>query len=196
MKRMRRTPRSYVRWGAAMKAQTREITGLFGRLSDLREVGFASFLLLAVALIAGLAALGGGAIDLRGGARVEVAIAVAGLICVIGIATGSLRVPRTRVWIPVLLLGAFAAWSALSMVWSVAPDGSWLAANRAIAYCAAAAIVLLAASSVRESPSLAAVGLVGFALVVALVALSGKIAPGISIGPLELDPGGRFSRLS
>ena len=48
----------------------------------------------------------------------------------------------------------------------------------------------------RESPTLAAVGLVGFAVAVAVVALSGKIAPGISIGPLELDPGGRFSRLS
>ena len=179
-----------------MRVQKREITGLPGRLSDLREVGLASFLLLAIALVAGLAAIGGGAIDLRGGARVEVAIAVAGLICVIGIATGALRVPRTRVWIPVLLLGAFAAWSALTMIWSVAPDGSWLAANRAIAYCAAAAIVLVAASSVRESPSLAAVGLVCFAVAVALFALGGKIAPGISIGPLELDPGGRFSRLS
>ena len=145
---MRRTTRSYVRWGAAMRVLKREMTGLSGRLSDLREVGLASFLLLAVALVAGLAAIGGGAIDLRGGARVEVTIAVAGLISVIGIATGALRVPRTRVWIPVGLLGAFAAWSALSMIWSVAPDGSWLAANRAIAYCAAAAIVLVAASSV------------------------------------------------
>lgn len=179
-----------------MRVQTRETGGLSASMSTLREVGLPALLLFGVGVVAGLAALGGGAIDLRGGARVEVAIAVATLVTVLGIAAGALRVPRTRVWIPVVALGAFAAWSALSIEWSVSPDGSWLAANRAVAYCAVAAVVLVAAAAVRDAPSIAAVGLVGFAVLIALVALSGKVAPGIDIGPLELDPGGRFSRLS
>src|SRR3954453_13673006 len=54
---------------------------------------------------------------------------------------GSLR-PRTTTagWWGIGLLTAFAAWSALTVLWSVAPDRTWLEANRALSYALVAAL--------------------------------------------------------
>ena len=40
-------------------------------------------------------------------------------------------------WLGIALLTAFGAWCAITMLWSVAPDQSWLEANRSLAYALA-----------------------------------------------------------
>lgn len=145
---------------------------------------------------AGFAAFSGGAIAPPAESRLQVLIAAVALLCAGGFAAGSpwpRRAPAA--WAGVALLSAFAVWSALSLIWSAAPDESWIAANRAFAYVAVAALALAAAGSTRGAPALAAVGLASVALLVAAYALGGKLAPGFHLGPLDLDPGDRFARL-
>lgn len=147
-------------------------------------------------VVAAVAAFDGGAVAVSAAARAEVAVAVAGLVVVVGLCAGVLRAPRDRLaWAGVGALAALAAWSAVSISWSIAPDESWLAANRAIAYAVFAGAALVAAASMRDAPTATAIGLTGVALVVALYALGGKLAPELSLGPLGLDPGDRFPRL-
>jgi hypothetical protein len=160
---------------------------------------FAPSQLLLLALVATAAAValtGGGIADAPAG-RFEVAVAAVGLACGLAVTAGAVRPGRMPLaWAGVVLLAAFAAWCALSVTWSVLPDASWIAANRALAYAVIAAVALAAASTAPNAAALTALGLFAAGLLVALVALAGKLNPGIHIGPLDLDPGARFSRLS
>jgi len=158
--------------------------------------GVGTWLLGLLVLAVALAAFGGGAIELPVESRLQVAIAALGLTCGVGVAAGALHAPRVPLaWAGAVLLAGFAVWSALSVTWSAAPDLSWVAANRAIAYAAVVAIALIAAASTREAPTMVAVGLASVTAIVALYALGGKILPGLHLGPFDLDPGGRFARL-
>ncbi len=154
-------------------------------------------LLLALLGTAAVVALTGGGIADAPGARFELAMAAIGLLCALSLAAGAIRPGRTPLaWGGVVLLAAFAAWCALSVGWSVLPDASWIAANRALAYAIVAAVALAAGAAAPNAAALTALGLFGAGMLVALFALAGKLAPGIHLGPLALDPGGRFSRLS
>src|SRR5919202_5324468 len=84
--------------------------------------------------------------------------------------------PRTTPagWLGVALLGAFAIWCAVSMAWSVAPDQSWLEANRALTY----ALVVVLAFGIGHRIEQVALGWLVVATAVALYALAGKAAPG------------------
>ena len=94
------------------------------------------------------------------------------------------------------LLASFAAWSALSISWSISPDQSWLEANRALAYGVVAALALVLGSSLPRAAERAALGYLAIATLVALYALGGKLAPWLEIpGILDLDHADRFSRL-
>jgi O-Antigen ligase len=77
-------------------------------------------------------------------------------------------------WIGAALLLAFAAWSAITMLWSIAPDQSWLEANRAFAYAIAVVLALAVGAHVERI----ATGWLVVATAVALYALAGKVAPG------------------
>lgn len=153
--------------------------------------------LLALLVVAGCyAGFANGAIAIPNATRLQVGIAAIGLACGLGIAAGALRAGRAPLaWTGVALLAGFALWSAVSAAWSAAPDETWLAANRAIAYATVAAVAIIAASSTRNAQSTVAVGLTAAALLVALYALGGKIAPEIHIGAINLDPGSEFSRV-
>src|SRR4051794_29920774 len=88
--------------------------------------------------------------------------------------------PRTtrEGWVGIAFLGGFGAWCALSMVWSVAPDQSWLEANRSLAYALTALLAIgLGATSPRAIERIA-MGWLLVATAVALYALAGKVAPG------------------
>lgn len=153
--------------------------------------------LLVVLVFAGLfAAFNNGATSIPQESRLQVGIAATGLVCGIGLAAGGLWAGRAPLaWSGVALLGGFGLWSALSASWSAAPDESWLAANRTIAYAVVVAVAIVAASNTRDAPQRIAVGIAGAALLVALYALGGKILPGFHLFGLDLNPGDEFARV-
>src|SRR4051812_12661865 len=143
--------------------------------------------ILALALLAACAyaAFAHGAVGIPDESWLQIGLYVAGL-CAAGawLARGS--GPRTSRdgWLGIALLTAFGAWCALTMLWSVAPDQSWLEANRSLSY---ALVVVLAAGLGTVSPAAIqriALGWLLVASAVALYALAGKVAPG-AIAPDE-----------
>lgn len=132
----------------------------------------------ASALVLGGALLRGGGSSARplfwiGGAAVAVAAAwlaaiLAGLVPrpALGRAGAAL----------VLLLSGYAAWTAVTIVWSIEPDRSWDSFNRSVAYFAVLGLGILAGSVRRSAALLAAL----FALTLAW-ALATAVVP--TIGP-------------
>jgi hypothetical protein len=158
--------------------------------------GLGPWLLALLVLAGGYAAFANGAIAIPNETRLQLGIAAIGLSCGLGLAAGVLRAGRSPLlWAGVGLLAAFGLWSAISALWSAAPDESWVAANRAIAYAAVAAVAAVAACSSRGAQQTVAIGLAAVSLLVALYALGGKIAPELHLGGFSLDPGGEFSRV-
>jgi hypothetical protein len=106
-----------------------------------------------------------------------------------------LRAPALA-WAGCALLAAFAAWSALSLLWSVSPDDTWTSANRAFAYALVALLAIAAGASHARAVERLAVGYLIVAVLVALYAFGGKATPGIHIpGLFDLDQTRDISRL-
>jgi O-Antigen ligase len=153
-------------------------------------------LLAGVLATAAFAAFDGGAVEVAAQARLQAVAAVLALVSVFGLLTERLTWDGAPLaWLGIALLAAYAAWCGLSILWSVAPDASWAGANRALTYAVLAAVALVAASSTPRPQEAVAAGLAIVCTSVAAYALLGKIAPGIHVGPLDLDPGNRFARL-
>lgn len=87
------------------------------------------------------------------------------------------------------LLLATAAWSGLSILWSVAPDRSWTELNRTLVYGAFLAVGLLFGASSSRGSRRAAQVLVGALGAAVLWALAGKAVPAL------FEDGGRVARL-
>ncbi len=87
------------------------------------------------------------------------------------------------------LLLATAAWSGLSIAWSVAPDLSWVELNRTLVYVAFLAVGLLLGAGPREPAKLAAAALTLAFGAGVVWALAGKAIPAI------FPDGGRAARL-
>ena len=105
------------------------------------------------------------------------------------------RAPRTAWW-GVAALALFAAWSGLSLAWSIAPDRTWEELNRAIAYALAAGLGLALGASVPRAVERAATGWLIAACLVALYALGGKVLPGFHVHPFfDLDHTAVVARL-
>jgi hypothetical protein len=153
--------------------------------------------LLGLLVFAGIyAAFNNGATSIPQESRLQVGIAATGLVCGVGLSAGALRGGRAPLaWLGVALLGGFALWSALSTIWSAAPDQSWIAANRAVAYAVVTAVAVAAASSTRTAPRNVAVAIAAAALLVALYALGGKLVPGLHFASFDLNPGDEFARV-
>lgn len=165
-------------------------------LPALQAPGYPGWLLLGVLGVIAYAAFANGATAVEEESRVQIALAGGLIGCGIGVAIGELGAARSRLgWGAVGLLAAFAVFCALSEGWSIAPDESWTAANRAAEYAALLTIVLIVAPSVPRAPEWALGGFLVIALGVALYALGGKIAPTVSLGPIDLDHASQFSRL-
>src|SRR3954447_2426741 len=143
------------------------------------------------------AAFADGAIALPMEARLQVGIAALTLLAIAALLFGrGMRASSTTSgWAGLALLLGFAAYSGLSLSWSIAPDGSWGELNRALAYVLVAAVGLVVGSSVPRALERAAVALVVIATAVALYALAGKAIPGVHIGPLDFNHTAFFSRL-
>ncbi len=158
--------------------------------------GYAGWLLALLFACVAYAGFANGATSIPEETRVQIAIALGILAAGVGLVTGAVGVARSpAAWAGVGLLGLFALVSAISVIWSLAPDNGWLAANRAAAYTAVVAIALIAAPSVRRAPQLALTGYLLVTVAVALYALGGKLFPELSIGPIDLDHASDFSRL-
>jgi hypothetical protein len=142
------------------------------------------------------AAFANGAAAIHEESRVQVALAAALLIAATGFATGALGVARSAgAWAGAGVLAGFALFCAISVSWSIAPDLSWIAANRAAEYAALVAVLLVAAPSLYRAPEWALAAFVGLTVCVAVYALGGKVLPQLSIGPVDLDQASQFSRL-
>ena len=154
---------------------------------------------LVVALVAACtyAVFAHGAAGLPDEPRLQVGIA---LVC-IGTAVGwlfsrtlSLRAP-TEAWIGVGLLGGFALWCAISLLWSVAPDATWTGVNRALAYTLVVVLAIAAGSSAPRAIERVATGWLCVAVACALYALGGKFIPGVNVLGVEFDHTSVASRL-
>jgi tetratricopeptide (TPR) repeat protein len=158
--------------------------------------GLAGWLSILIFCCLVYAAFADGAAAIQEESRVQVGLAVALLIAAAGLATGALGIARSALaWAGAGALACFALFCAISVTWSVAPDLSWIAANRAAEYTALVAVLLVAAPSLYRAPQWALGAFVGLALCVAAYALGGKVLPQLSIGPVDLDQASQFSRL-
>jgi O-antigen ligase len=155
---------------------------------------------LGIAIAAALvyAAFASGATGHPEEGRLEIGVIVISLGALAGLLyRRSLRfAPSPGAAAGLMLLLGLAAWSALSITWSIAPDDSWLEANRVLAYALVVALGLCLGSSLPGAVEKVALGWVAIALLVAFYALAGKIAPWLEIpGIVDFDQTSRFSRL-
>jgi hypothetical protein len=143
--------------------------------AGLAALAAAAFLLAGATLFFGAGTSGGRLLWLGGGAWA--------LLAVWGAAAAAGRVPAPRPGRPGIVVLAcllgLALWMGVSIAWSDAPDRSWDALNRGLAYTALAGVGLCVGAAARRRP--AVVGgslalLVGAALGWALL---GKVFPGL-----------------
>ena len=165
---------------------------------DRRDARRATALLVALVLTCLLASFDDGGIGLPEETRLQVVLAAIALwASALWLAAGSLRPAATRLaWIGVALLVAFAAWSALSLLWSIQPDRTWQAANRALAYALVVVLGIAVGSSAPRALERFAVGWLLAATVVATYALGGKLVPGVDLlGLVDFDHAAQLARL-
>jgi hypothetical protein len=155
-------------------------------------------LIVGLILACAYAAFAQGATSLPQETRLQVLVAaltLAGAVAWLGTGAHPPLVSRTGL-LGIGLLGAFAAWCGLSLLWSVAPADTWVELNRSIDYALVAALALAAASRVTAPAELAARGLLAVALAAALYALGGKVIPWVHVpGLFDLNQTALFSRL-
>lgn len=152
--------------------------------SSLRRPTAAGTLVLGLLALLAYAAFAHG--GLRSSTELRIQVAVAAIAAIAGIAwiwTGSLRfyAPSTALAGLVALLG-FAVWSGVSLLWSVAPDQTWIEVNRDLTYVLALGLAMLAGASHRRAVELVATGFLALALLVTVYALGQKVVPGLHVG--------------
>ncbi len=144
------------------------------------------------------AAFAHGAVAAGDEERLQLAITgVAVVSAIVGLWKGglTLRAPRAG-WVAVALLAAFAFWSGASLLWSVAPDQTWIECNRAITYLIVLGLAIALGSSHPQASRVVAEGFVVVVLLVTGYALGQKLLPGVRLGGvLDLDRTGTLPRL-
>ena len=94
------------------------------------------------------------------------------------------------------LLAGYAVWSALSVLWSISPDQTWIEVNRVITDTLVVVLGVVIATSYGRAVELVAVGFVGVALAATLYALGEKVLPGLyPAGVFIVNQGGAIPRL-
>ena len=154
---------------------------------------------LAVALLVAClyAAFAHGAVASAAEERLQLGLAVIALAAAVAWSRRrlSLRAPG-RLWLAVGLLAAFAFWSGVTVLWSVAPDRTWTECNRVMTYALVLVLAIAVGASLRNAPTRIADGLALVSLAVALSALAQKLVPGVHVsGLFSLDQTGTLPRL-
>jgi hypothetical protein len=143
---------------------------------------------LTAALIAAVlyAAFDGGAQSYPAEARLQVAIAVlAALAGARWLCGGGLRVTAPRLaWAGMAMMAAFAVWSGITVLWSVAPNQTWIELNRALAYAVVLALSVAAGASHPRVVGLIARGFTAVVLAVTAYSVGQKLLPGLHIDGL------------
>jgi hypothetical protein len=164
------------------------------------RVGGSLPLLIGAALLVAIlyAAFGHGAVTRSTDTRVELVVAGLSAVAALGwLWVGALRLsaPRTAM-LGAGLLAAYACWSGLSVIWSVAPDASWIEVNRVATYALVVALGIAIGASHRRGVELVAKGFVVAALAVTIYALGQKVVPGLHVaGVFDLNQTGPLPRL-
>jgi hypothetical protein len=153
---------------------------------------------VALLLVCLYAAFDHGAVGAVGDERVQLALAVVGVVAAAAwLLNGALtlRAPAI-VWTAVVLLAAFAVWSGVTLAWSVAPDQTWSECNRAIAYVLFLVMAITVGSSYARALERVSAGFLIIALGVAAYALGQKLLPGVHLDDIvHLDQTGFETRL-
>jgi O-antigen ligase len=108
--------------------------------------------------------------------------------------TLSVRAPL-EAWIGVGLLAGFAIWCAVTLLWSVAPDNTWAALNRGVAYTLVVVLAIAAGSSAPRAIERVAYGWLLVAVACVLYALAGKVMPGVHVLGVDFNHTAVASRL-
>src|SRR5258706_13456413 len=151
--------------------------------------------LLATALYAAFAR---GAIDIPDETRLQVLLSALALgAAAAWLAPASLRARApASAWWGLALLFAFGAWSALSLIWRVAPAQTWGELNRALEYALVVALALAVGSTGQRALNRFTFGWLLVASLVALYAIGGKVAPSLHVaGLFDLNHTAVLSRL-
>jgi hypothetical protein len=111
--------------------------------------------------------------------------------------TGTVRLAAPRAaWAGIALLGAFAVWSGISVLWSITPDLTWIEFNRVVSYGLVVLISLAISSSLPNPIRFIVPALLGLIVIVSLYGLGQKLLPGLHVaGLLDLNQTGRVARL-
>ncbi|MDX6668654.1 MAG: hypothetical protein QOK04_2034, partial [Solirubrobacteraceae bacterium] len=161
-----------------------ELDGLF--VGRKRTPAPATALVGALLAVVAFAAFAHGATHVRSEGPLQAGVA---LVFVIATAVWlwhgrlALAVPATA-WTGLALLAAFTVWTGITLAWSVAPDRTWIELNRAIAYVLIVLLAFAAGSWHERALEQVTIGYLCLAVVVALYALGGKIAPGLHLDGL------------
>ncbi|MGI8863244.1 MAG: hypothetical protein ACR2JH_02415, partial [Solirubrobacteraceae bacterium] len=137
--------------------------------------------LLAAALLALVlyAAFSHGAVGSPAEPRLQVVLAA--IAAVAGGAwlwSGTLRFSASRRAVAGIgLLGAFAVWSAVTLLWSVAPDNTWLELNRTLTYVIVLVLAVALGASTGRAVGLISEGFLLVAMAVTLYGLGQKLVP-------------------
>ncbi len=161
--------------GTAARPGARDVAETSSRAATLL-VGALSLLLL-------YTAFDHGATSVAAQARVQTALsAMAVAAAVAWIWSGALRFSARPTAVAGLLsLAAFALWSGVSVLWTIAPDQTWLELNRALTYVLALGLALVVGASHRRSMELLANAALLVVLAVTVYALGQKLLPGVHV---------------
>jgi len=160
--------------------------------------GAPSALLVALLLLVLYAAFAHGADSDPAEARVQVGLSVLGALA--GVAwlwSGTIRVAaRPLALAGMALLAGFALWSGVTLLWSVAPDQTWLEFNRDLGYVIVLALAFAVGASHRHALERVATGYLLVALAVTVYGIGQKAFPELHInGIFNLDQTSQYARL-
>lgn len=143
------------------------------------------------------AAFDHGAFSLAGSTRVELVLAAIALVAgPAWVWTGRLRVLPRSALIGIGLLATFAAWSAVTLLWSVSPNQTWIEFNRVAGYVVVVSLAVAVGAFYMRAIELAALGFLAVAAVVTAYALGQKLVPGLHVsGVFDLNQSGPLPRL-
>jgi hypothetical protein len=156
-------------------------------------------LLAAVLLVVlAYAAFAHGAVQSPTEPRLQVAIAA--IVAAAGASwlwSGTLRISAPALAVTGAgMLAAFVVWSGVTVLWSVAPDRTWIEFNRALTYVIVLGLAIGVGASYKRSVELVAKGFLLVALAVTVYALGQKLIPGLHIaGLFDLNQTGVLPRL-